>query len=168
MQRLFACRLGCYGKYAHRAWTHLPEVGIHHVEMNVPATAESEAATMKLMRDHGMHASSFQGKVPLHEDTVVQQVCGQLETCCRFGTDKLFVSVKVDTLDRNIAIGRLRAIGDVAQKLGITVVMETHPDLVTNGDIGAQSMRDINHPAIRINFDTANVYILQPQRHHHG
>jgi inosose dehydratase len=38
------------------------------------------------------------------------------------------------------------------------VCLETHPELVLNGKVGKASMEDINHEAIRINFDTANMY----------
>ena len=36
--------------------------------------------------------------------------------------------------------------------------METHPDLITNGQVARQTMTSINHPGVRVNFDTANVY----------
>jgi sugar phosphate isomerase/epimerase len=48
--------------------------------------------------------------------------------------------------------------GDVAAGLGVTIVIETHPPLLTNGDLGRQTMEAINHPHVRINFDTANIY----------
>ena len=35
MSNLLACRLGSYGKYSGRGWTHLKEIGIHHVELAV-------------------------------------------------------------------------------------------------------------------------------------
>jgi len=37
-------------------------------------------------------------------------------------------------------------------------VIETHPNLVTNGTVGRETMERVNHPNVRINWDTANVY----------
>jgi inosose dehydratase len=48
--------------------------------------------------------------------------------------------------------------GDIAAQLGVKVAMETHPDLITNGDVASQTMRAIAHPNVGINFDTANIY----------
>ena len=36
-------------------------------------------------------------------------------------------------------------------------MLETHPDLGTNGDVHLQTMRRINHPNVRVNFDTGNI-----------
>jgi hypothetical protein len=55
-------------------------------------------------------------------------------------------------------VPRLRGVGDMAQKYGVTVILETHPPLFPNGDVGIATMQKVNHPAIRINYDTANMY----------
>ena len=39
----------------------------------------------------------------------------------------------------------------------MTIALETHPDLGTNGDVHVETMKRINHPNIRINFDTGNI-----------
>ena len=36
--------------------------------------------------------------------------------------------------------------------------METHPDLITNGDVARETMAGVNHPNVQVNFDTGNVY----------
>ena len=60
--------------------------------------------------------------------------------------------------DRAAFFERLRAIGDAAAGLGVTVALETHPDLATNGAVAAETMAAVDHPHVRVNFDTANVY----------
>ena len=39
----------------------------------------------------------------------------------------------------------------------MTIALETHPDLGTNGDVHLQTMKQINHPNVRVNFDVANI-----------
>jgi len=39
----------------------------------------------------------------------------------------------------------------------VTIVLETHPDLGNNGDAHLETMRQINHPNVRVNFDTGNI-----------
>jgi inosose dehydratase len=36
--------------------------------------------------------------------------------------------------------------------------LETHPPFCTNADKMLETMEKVNHPNIRINFDTANIY----------
>jgi inosose dehydratase len=49
-------------------------------------------------------------------------------------------------------------VGDVAQEYGLVIILETHPPLILNGDVGRKTMEKVNHPAIRINYDTANMF----------
>ena len=39
----------------------------------------------------------------------------------------------------------------------MTIALETHPDLGTNADVHLETMKAINHPNIRVNFDSANI-----------
>ena len=36
--------------------------------------------------------------------------------------------------------------------------METHPDLITNAAVAIETMQGVNHPNIRVNYDTANIH----------
>jgi inosose dehydratase len=74
------------------------------------------------------------------------------------GAKRIFVSVHAGDLDRKIAYQRLRSVGDVAAEAGVIVMLETHPDMATNGDVARRTMEAVNHPNVRINFDTANIY----------
>lgn len=74
------------------------------------------------------------------------------------GVRVIFVSVHAGDHDRNVIYERLRRIGENAAPLGIKVCMETHLDLVHNGDVALETMQGINHPNVCINFDTGNVY----------
>jgi L-ribulose-5-phosphate 3-epimerase len=51
----------------------------------------------------------------------------------------------------------LRRIGDAAEKLGMTYCCETHPGLCQHPEAMLATMRSVDHPHVRLNFDTANL-----------
>jgi L-ribulose-5-phosphate 3-epimerase len=163
MPNIIACRLASYGDYQDRAWSHLPQIGIRNIEMPAPAPDELAAAKKKLA-DHGLTATSLQGKTDVTQANAAESMQPQFEACAALGSKVLFLSAKAGQTDRPLVWQRLRAIGDLARSFGVTVGVETHPDLVTNGDVGLETMKAVNHPNIRINFDTANIYFYNRNR----
>jgi sugar phosphate isomerase/epimerase len=157
MPNIIACRLATYGPHQDRAWTHLPSIGIQHIEMPVPEPCDIAAVRQRLA-DHGLTATSLQGNCQIAKPDVVDDMRMQLYACSELGAKYLFLSVKAADTPRQDVWDRLRGIGDRAAAEGLIVVIETHPDLVTNGEIGRQTMQTVNHPNIGINYDTGNVY----------
>jgi sugar phosphate isomerase/epimerase len=157
MSNTIACRIASYGKYEQRAWSHLPEIGIRNIEMPAPLPAEWKTIQQKLV-DCGLRATSLQAKCDIGQTEAAEVMRPQLEACAAFGAKICFLSVKAGENERAKVWERLRAIGDVAARSGVVVALETHPDLVTNAELGLQTIAAINHPNVRINFDTANVY----------
>ena len=157
MANLIACRILSYGKFQQRAWTHLPQIGIRNVEMPIPPSDQKADVKAKLS-DNGLRVTTLQSICDVTLSNAVDIMRPQLEACVEFGARYCFLSAKAKDTERSVIYNRLRQIGDAAQSLGVTVVVETHPDLVTNGDVGRDTMRAVDHPGIRINFDTANVY----------
>ncbi len=157
MPHVVSCRLHSYGKHMDLGWTHLPTLGIRHVEIPIPAADGIEDVRRRLGASH-LTVASFQGTFDINHPEVLEALSSQCETCAAFGVSRLFLSVKAGELDRSVAYDRLRAAGDRAARRGVILILETHPDLVTNGDIGAQTMRGVDHPHVRLNFDTANIY----------
>lgn len=155
MSPLIACRIASYGPYQDAAWEHLPSIGIRHVEIEVP---QDMAATRKRLADHGLTASSLQGKCDIKAADAVETMKPQLDACRELGAAYCFLSVNAGEADRAAVYRRLAQLGAAAEERGVTVVLETHPDLITNGEVAHQTMRAVNHPGIRVNFDTANVY----------
>jgi sugar phosphate isomerase/epimerase len=51
----------------------------------------------------------------------------------------------------------IREIGDDAKTKGVTVCLEMHGEWCNNGKIGAEIIKTINHPNIKLNYDTGNV-----------
>lgn len=150
------CRLASYGKYQEAAWTHLPSIGVHHVFMNVPDPGQAEAAQNRL-KEHGLTAVVMRGQTDLSRPSSVDELATQLETCRRLGVRYMFLSPKHGDAPREVACRRLREAGEIAARHGVTIALETHPDLGTNGDVHVETMRQINHPNVRVNFDTGNI-----------
>jgi len=151
-----ACRFASYGEFKESAWTHLPQIGVHYVFMNVPAPDEVEA-TMKRLAEHKLTPVVLRGDTKLSEATSVEDLAVQLETCEKMGVRYMFLSPKRHGAPQEVVCDRLRQVGEIAKQHGVTVALETHPDLGTNGDVHLETMKLINHPNIRVNFDTGNI-----------
>ena len=152
-----ACRLANYQEFEEAAWTHLPSIGIWHVFMSVPSPDQVEA-TRKRLTAHGLTAVVFRGDADLSLPSGVDRLAEQLATCEKLGVKFLFLSVKRREVDKQVIYERLRQAGDLARTHGVTLALETHPDLGTNGDIQLETMRQVNHPNVRVNFDTGNIH----------
>ena len=153
---VLACRLANYGKYQDAAWTHLPTIGFRYVFVNVMPPEEIEA-TKKRLAEHGLKIAVIRGDTDLGRATCIDELAVQLTTCEKLGVHYMFLSPKHNGVSKEVAYRRLRRAGDVAEKHGVTIALETHPDLGTNGDVHVETMRWIDHPNVRVNFDTGNV-----------
>jgi inosose dehydratase len=56
----------------------------------------------------------------------------------------------------------LRSLGDTAAELGVTIALETHKGPTQNADAMLALMDDVDHPHVRINFDTGNIGYYNP------
>ncbi len=156
-RNIVACRVGSYGQFSSIAFEHLAGLGIRFVELMVPAPSELDRMLAELQR-FGLSASSLHGECDVRRPDTSQQVRLQIPAFRALGTKIFFASVRADETPLATVYERLREAGAVAEEHGITLVLETHPDLVTNADVALATMRGVNHPHVRINFDTANIY----------
>ena len=62
-----------------------------------------------------------------------------------------------DAAERRTVVENLRRIGDTAGELGVTVALETHKGPTQNAAAMLALMDDVDHPAVRLNFDTGNI-----------
>lgn len=158
MPRSFiACRLHSYAPFVERACAHLAELGVRRVEVELPPPDRLPALLEELNR-HGLSASSVQGTCDLSRADVAEQIAAQMPAVAALGAPILFLSVKAGDLPPATAYERLRAAGDVAAAHDVTITLETHPDLITNADTALATMRGVQHPNVRVNYDTANIY----------
>lgn len=157
MKNIIACNLGSYRQFGANAYAHLAEIGLTNVEIGVPS-ADAVDALQSELKSHGLTATSLLGRCDVQSETVVEDFQTTLNTAHEMGVNVIFVSVHAGETDKNKVYDRLRAIGENAEPLGVKVCLETHPDMAHNGDIALETMKGVNHPNIRINFDTGNVY----------
>ncbi|MFH1746260.1 MAG: sugar phosphate isomerase/epimerase family protein [Planctomycetota bacterium] len=154
---LIASRTSSYAPFESLAYEHLARIGIRHVEILVPTPDNLDKTCTELER-YGLIASSLHGECEVSRSDIATQIANQMPAFQRLGARFMFVSVKAGDIPRSTVYQRLREAGDVAADQGVTIVLETHPDLITNGEIARQTMEAVNHPHVRVNFDTANVY----------
>lgn len=153
---VLACRLANYRQFQEDAWAHLPAVGFKYVFMNVMPPDEIEPTQRRLAK-HGLAIAVIRGDTDLGRESCVDELAVQLATCQKLGVKYMFLSPKHTGVSKEVAYERLRQAGDVAKKHGVVIALETHPDLGTNGDVHVETMKRIDHPNIRVNFDTANI-----------
>lgn len=151
-----AVRVMSYGKYQDSAWAHLQEIGVKYVFMAVPAPDQADAEMQRLAQ-YGLKPLVVRCGAELSKDTFLDDIAAQLETCEKMGVKYMFMSAKRGELSKEDAYARIRAAGELARAHGVTITLETHPDLGTNGAVQVETMRAIDHPNIRVNFDTANI-----------
>ncbi len=158
-----ACRLANYGKYQQAAWTHLPSIGVHYIFISVPAPGDVERVRKRLAESR-LTPLVMGGRADLSEPSSVDQLAVQLATCEKMGVKYMFLSPKHTGASKEVAYERLRRAGDVARKHGVTIALETHPDLGTNADVHLETMKRIDHPNVRVNFDTGNITFYNKDR----
>ena len=151
-----AIRIMNYGKYQDDAWTHLPSLGMHYVFLATPAPDEV-AALEKRLAEHHLRPLVLRGDTDLGRASSVDELAGQLAVCEKMGVKYMFLSPKHTGVSKEVACDRLRQAGDIARQHGVIIVLETHPDLGANADAHLETMRRINHPNVRVNFDTGNI-----------
>jgi len=156
-QSIISCRPGSYAPFVHLAYEHLAGLGVRYVEIEVPKPEELEQVQAELT-GYGLSAASLQARCDVRRPDVAAQVEAQMPAFQALRVKYMFVSCKADTTPLPTVYARLRQAGDVVKRHGVTIVMETHPDLITSGDVALATMRGVDHPNVRVNFDTANIY----------
>jgi len=156
MTNPLAVRLSSYGRFQEAAWTHLPLIGLRYVSIDVPKPEEMTLTKQRLAQ-HGLSALVLRGETDLGQPRSLDELAAQLAICEKMGVKYMFLSPKHTGMPKEVAYERLRRAGEIAGKHGVTVALETHPDLGTNGNVHRETMKHVNHPNIRVNFDTGNI-----------
>ncbi len=155
MQNIIAVNIGSYRKHRERALELLPELGVRNVEIPVPAADEVDAVRQRLERN-GLIATTLICPCDLTQDAETMRE--KLEIGRAMGVPIFFISAKAGELSKPEAYARLRARAELAEEYGITLSLETHPDLGENATEARATLLAVNHPRLRWNLDTANLY----------
>lgn len=132
-------------------------LGIPCVEIDLRPEDDATAAKA-LLAKAGLRAATLTAPCPLADEKLFDLFETYAAKAATLGCSGLFTSVHSGGMPMPQVVERLRRVGDIAAKHGVKVGMETHPDLCENGAKGAASMAAVAHPAVGINYDTANVY----------
>jgi sugar phosphate isomerase/epimerase len=150
----------CYGKYQDGAYAHLESIGIRHVEIGVPSEDDADTVQRRL-RDHGLTATTLQCPCDLTLDPETMRP--YLAVGRQMGVRLFFISAKAgEKMSKPEAYRRLRARAELADEYGITLALETHPDLGENAGEARATIHAVAHPRLRWNLDTANLYYYNP------
>lgn len=152
---LIAVNIGSYRQHRERAFAHLESIGVRNVEIPVPA-AEEVATVQQRLRDHGLTATTLICPCDLSQEP--ESLREKLEIGQELGVATFFVSGKVGELSKVEAYARLRARCELADQYGMTLCLETHPDLAENATEARATLLAVAHPRLRWNLDTANLY----------
>ena len=153
-------RPGSYGPHALVAYEHINELGIQFLELDAPG---NPAFLKDMLEDDELNfkIGSFVFPIETDDPTVIDRFKKTCEICKNFEFEFFFSSTKTNgdfKKNREAGYKVLRELGDIAQSYGKFISMETHPPFCTNADEMLRTMQGVNHPAVRINFDTANIY----------
>ena len=153
-----SCRPGSFGSAADQAFEHLASWGVRHVEIPLPKPEDTPRVQAELSR-HGLSAASVQVGTDVGNPDLGQHFSAAARRAKEeFGARYIFTSAHAGKHGLQAAYEALTRAGDAAAEHGVTIVLETHPDLGTNGAVAAVTMRAVNHPHVRVNWDPANVY----------
>ncbi|MDA1013607.1 MAG: sugar phosphate isomerase/epimerase [Planctomycetota bacterium] len=181
MPAIVSCFTNSYGRFGARAAIeNIRDAGLEYIELGIRTdgvtpffqdepllTDASDAAAIhavqRLLEQHDVKLSSCNvtSGNPL-DDAVVEITKLKLNVAAELGVTKVVGGageVEVDDAETELPVlyGHLRDIGDHAGRLGITYCFETHPGVCQSTSGMLETMRVLNHPHLKLNFDTGNL-----------
>jgi inosose dehydratase len=180
MKRVVSCFSNCFGaEGVYAAAERIRSTGLEYLELAlrghdfgglvIPESAvvtekasdEEARAFLDHLARHGVRASGCNiGGANILTPEGLDLTLRRLRFARRwFGVDVAVSGAgqPADDAGRRQMVESLRRIGDTAGELGVTVALETHKGPTQNADAMLALMSDVDHPAIRLNFDTGNV-----------
>ena len=184
MATIISCFTNSFGRFGARtAIEQLGSTGLKHMELPVRTagresifgdsplfTHESTEAELQnvdqLLAEHGVQVAScnIMSGNPLAPE-VLALTRHKLDLAARFEVPVVVCDAGEadDPADRRRLYRHLHELGDHADSLNIDCCFETHPGLCVDERGMLQTMQDLAHPRLKLNFDTAN--ILYYNRH---
>ena len=154
---ILACNIGSFGKYRANAYAHLQQIGLTNVEIPVPKPEELEA-TQQALASYGLRATTLTVPCDASTDEGVEAFVEHLAQVKAMHVHTVFVSVKQGEAPLPECYMRLRRMGDAAATHGVTIAVETHPPFAHNAAAALETVREVGHPNVRLNYDTGNIY----------
>lgn len=128
--------------------------------VHTESTPAELKAVDQLLEKHGVKVSScnITSGNPLDEESVAITK-RKLDLASHFGIDLVVAGAgEMESPDQlPMLYDHLRQIGDHAAKNGIIYCFETHPGICQDHRGMLETMAELDHPNLRLNFDTANL-----------
>jgi L-ribulose-5-phosphate 3-epimerase len=180
MRRIVSCYSNCFGPSGVRAAVEgLAMIGLGHVELALRphdfgglVIPESAVITEKT-EERGvaeflelLHALNVQvsacnvGGGDLRTSEGFEITASRMRFASRTFGAKLAISgagQPTNDEERAVVVGHLRRLGDLAADIGMDLALETHKGPTQNARAMLALMAEIDHPRVRINFDTGNI-----------
>jgi len=150
-----AVNLGSYQRFREGAYAHLASLGVRYVEIGAPAP-DQVAATQAHLAEFGLTASTLLCKCDLTQEP--ESMRDALAAGREMAVSLFFISTRAGELPKPESYRRLRARAELAGEYGITLCMETHPDLGENVTEARATIHAVGSPHLGWNLDTANLY----------
>jgi inosose dehydratase len=180
MRRILSCYSNCYGPSGVRAAVEgLAEAGLPSVELAlrahdfgglvIPESAvvndKSDEAIvsdfLELLRARGVAVSGCNvGGADIRTLEGFETTANRMTFASRtFGAPVAVSGAGQPTnpAERETVVENLRRLGDLADRLGMDLSLETHKGPTQNADAMLELMAEVDHPRVRLNFDTGNI-----------
>jgi L-ribulose-5-phosphate 3-epimerase len=159
---------GSYDSYSfEQACAGLAEAGYRAVELSaVPGATEhvdvhDDPGEVRARLDHlGLEALSISGHSDLTTREGLEHGLAVVSWAERFGLPVVNTAIGGHAHVEESEDAFLRNIGPLAaaaQAAGVTIAFEIHGDLMASGERSLPLLDRIDHPAVAVNYDTANV-----------
>lgn len=152
---IIAVNIGSYRKHRDVAFGHLERIGVRCVEIPAPSPDELDSVRRRL-RDHGLAATTL--TCPCDLTLPAESMVERFEAGRELEVPLFFIATKAGDLPKPEAYARLRERAELASQYGITLSLETHPDLGENATEARATLLAVDHPNLRWNLDPANLY----------
>lgn len=178
MAALVSCLTNSYGRFGPvAAMESLHDTGLTHLELNIKnhgvpsffketplltngSTPEDLERVKDLLQQHKVQLSScnITSGNPLDPE-IVLITKQKLDLVHQLGIDLVVAGAGEieQESQRETLYQHLKDIGDYAAEKGITYCFETHPGICVNAAGMVRTMNDLDHPQLKINFDTGNI-----------
>jgi L-ribulose-5-phosphate 3-epimerase len=180
MPRIVSCFTNCFGAAGVRAAVEsIRSCGIEHLELAlrghnfgglvIPESAvitetaddATVGAFVELLHLHNLKVSGCNvGGADIRTEEGVALTLARIRFAKRWFDVQVVVSgagQPSNQAERELVLDNLRRIGAAAGELGVTVALETHKGPTQNAAAMLELMSDLDHEAVRLNFDTGNI-----------
>ncbi len=185
MNRIISCFTNSYGPSGVRAAVErIRDAGIDHLELalrghnfgglvipeSAVITERADDVTVEAFRDllarHGVRVSGCNvGGADIRTREGVELTERRIRFAARwFGVSTCVSGAgqPADADEQRTIVGNLQRMGDTAGEVGITLALETHKGPTQNATAMLALMEDVDHPHVRLNFDTGNIAYYNP------